>query len=176
MTFTANDGFTNDLDLATVQACADCLVASIPPPRVYHLAMPGQTSGKAWVNGLVSITLSVPEPVTLTVTGLVNTELKLTDATLHAMTVVTLNLTHPKNGPTNYTGVRLSDLLTQAGIQAGAATVTFTASDGFTNNVDLATVQACTDCMVAFDPTTPGSLQPGNARFKPPARHGSTAW
>ncbi len=157
VTFTANDGFTNNLDLATVQACADCLVAFDPTTQgVYNLAMPGQTSGKAWVNGLVSITLSVPEPVTLTVTGLVNTELKLTDAALHAMTVVTLNLTHPKNGPTNYTGVRLSDLLTQAGIQAGAATVTFTASDGFTNNVDLATVQACTDCMVAFDPTTPG--------------------
>lgn len=157
VTFTASDGFTNELDLATVQACTDCLVAFDPStPGVYNLAMPGQTSGKAWVNDLVSITISVPEPVTLTITGLVNHELKLTNSALHAMTVVTLNLVHPKNGPTDYTGVRLSDLLTQAGIQTGATTVTFTASDGFTNDVDLTTVQACTDCMVAFDPTTPG--------------------
>jgi len=95
-------------------------------------------------------------PVTLTITGLVNTELQLTDSALHGMTVVTLNLEHPKNGATDYTGVRLNDLLIQAGIQAGAVTVTFTASDGFTNDLDLATVQACTDCLIAFDPTTPG--------------------
>ena len=57
---------------------------------------------------------------------------------------------------TDYTGVRLNDLLTQAGIKAGAATVTFTASDGFANDLDLATVQACADCLVAFDPATPG--------------------
>jgi DMSO/TMAO reductase YedYZ molybdopterin-dependent catalytic subunit len=95
-------------------------------------------------------------PVTLTVNGLVNKELKLTDADLHAMNVVTLNLVHPKKGATDYTGVRLNDILNQAGIKAGAATVTFTASDGFTNDLDIATVQACTDCLVAFDPATAG--------------------
>jgi DMSO/TMAO reductase YedYZ molybdopterin-dependent catalytic subunit len=157
VTFTASDGFANRLDLATIQACTDCLVAFDPTtPGVYNLAMPGQTSGKVWVNSLVSITLSVPEPVTLTITGLVDHEQQLTDSALHAMTVVTLNLIHPKNGATDYTGVRLSDLLTKAGVQAGAAAVTFTASDGFTNDIDLATVQACADCMVAFDPATPG--------------------
>ena len=72
------------------------------------------------------------------------------------MTVVTINLTHPKNGPTDYTGVRLNDLLTQAGAKTGATLVTFTAVDGFTYSTDLATVQACADCLVAFDPTTPG--------------------
>jgi DMSO/TMAO reductase YedYZ molybdopterin-dependent catalytic subunit len=157
VTFTASDGFTNELDLATVQACTDCLLAFDPTNSgVLNLAMPGQTSGKAWVNGLVSITLAIPEPVTLTITGTVNTELKLTDSDLHAMTVVTLNLVHPKNGATDYTGVHLNDLLNQAGIKAGATTVTFTASDGFTDELDLATVQACIDCLVAFDPATPG--------------------
>jgi hypothetical protein len=99
---------------------------------------------------------ATPEPVTLTVSGLVDKELQLTDAALHAMDVVTLNLSHPKNGPADYTGVRLNDLLNQAGIKAGATTVTLTASDGFTNDLDLATVQACMDCMIAFDPATPG--------------------
>ena len=93
-------------------------------------------------------------PVTLTVSGMVNKELQLTDADLHGMSVVTLTLEHPKNGPTEYTGVRLNDVLNQAGIKDGAATVTLTASDGFANDLDLATVQACTDCLVSFDPET----------------------
>jgi DMSO/TMAO reductase YedYZ molybdopterin-dependent catalytic subunit len=97
-----------------------------------------------------------PAPVTLTVNGAVNKELQLTDADLHGMSVVTLNLEHPKNGPTDYTGIRLNDLLNEAGIKDGATTVTLTASDGFTNDLDLATVQACTDCLVAFDPETTG--------------------
>jgi DMSO/TMAO reductase YedYZ molybdopterin-dependent catalytic subunit len=155
--FTASDGFTYELDLATIQACADCLVAFDPAtPGVYNLAMPGQTSGKAWVSSLVSITAAIPEPVTLTISGTVTTVLKLTDSNLHAMTMVTLNLVHPKNGAMDYTGVRLNDILTQAGIKSGATTITFTASDGFTNDLDLATVQACTDCLVAFDPAAPG--------------------
>jgi hypothetical protein len=99
---------------------------------------------------------ATPEPVTLTITGAINKELQLTDSALHAMTVVTLNLVHPKNGAADYTGVRLNDLLNQAGIKTGAATVTLTASDGFTSDLDLATVQACTDCLIAFDAATPG--------------------
>ena len=96
---------------------------------------------------------ATPEPVTLTVTGKVNTELQLSDSALHKMTVVTLNLTHPKTGAADYTGVRMSDLLSKADIQSGAATVTLTGSDGYTYDLDLATLQACTDCLVAFDAT-----------------------
>jgi DMSO/TMAO reductase YedYZ molybdopterin-dependent catalytic subunit len=99
---------------------------------------------------------AAPEPVTLTVSGMVNTELQLGDQALHKMSVVTLNLAHPKSGAADYTGVRVNDLLNKAGIKAGAATVTFTASDGFANDIDLATVQACTDCLVAFDAANPG--------------------
>jgi hypothetical protein len=97
-----------------------------------------------------------PGPVTLTVNGAVSKELQLTDADLHDMTVVTKTLEHPKNGPTEYTGVLLNDLLNKAGVGSGATTVTLTASDGFTNDLDLATIQACSDCMVAFDPATAG--------------------
>ena len=97
-----------------------------------------------------------PEPVTFTMTGSVDKELQLTDSALHKMDVVTLTLEHPKNGPTEYTGVRLSDLFKKAGVKAGATTVTFTASDGFASDLDLATVQACADCLLAFDSATPG--------------------
>ena len=154
VTFTASDGFTYETDLATVQACTDCLVAFTDTPGVYNFAFAGQTSGKAWTKNLASITVVAPEPVTLTISGLVDNELKLTDSALHGMTVVTLNLAHPKKGAMDYTGVRLSDILIQAVIKADAKTVTFTASDGFAYDADLATVQACTDCLVAFTDTS----------------------
>ncbi len=156
VTLTGSDGYTNTLDLATVQACTGLpgRLRSCHPGCIQrrHAGPNRQILGQR--PGIHHS--GHPEPVTLTVTGLVNTELKLTDSALHAMTVVTLNLVHPKNGATDYTGVRLNDLLNQAGIKAGAATVTFTASDGYSNDLDLATVQACTDCLVAFDPATPG--------------------
>jgi len=95
-------------------------------------------------------------PVTFTVKGLVNSELQLTDAGLHKMDVVTLTLEHPKKGALEYTGVRLNDLLNKAGIKSGATTVTLTGSDGYTYDIDLATVQACTDCLITFDTENAG--------------------
>ena len=96
---------------------------------------------------------ATPEPVTLTISGKVNTEQQLSDSALHKMTVVTLNLTHPKNGAADYTGVRLSDLLAKAGVQSGATSVVFTASDGYSYTANLSDITACADCMVAFDAT-----------------------
>jgi hypothetical protein len=124
------------------------------------------------VFALVAILLSAcgpkatPEPVTFTVNGMVNTELKLGDSALHKLNVVTLNLTHPKSGAADYTGVRLNDLLNKAGLKSGAAKVTLTGSDGYTYDLDLAAVQACADCLLAFDAAKPGiysSAMPGQA-------------
>ena len=92
-------------------------------------------------------------PVILTVTGLVDKPLSLTDAGLHKLDAVTLTVEHPKNGMTEYTGVLLSDLLEQAGAQVEGATLVLTASDGYTAEVELAAVLECTDCLVAFTET-----------------------
>jgi len=105
---------------------------------------------------LVAVTLSAcgpketPGPVTFTITGLVDNPLSLTDADLHNMNVLTATLENPKEGPLEYTGVLLNDLLAEAGLQSGAATLTLTASDGYSYDLDLATVQACSDCMLTF--------------------------
>ncbi len=87
----------------------------------------------------------------LSVTGLVDKELFLSDADLQAMEVVQLSLEHPKKGAQNYEGVRLSELLTAAGVQAGAVKVVFTASDGYSAEMDLASIQACADCLIVSD-------------------------
>jgi hypothetical protein len=92
-------------------------------------------------------------PVTLTVTGMVDKELSLTDAGLHKMDVVDISAEHPKNGLTDYTGVRISDLLDEAGIQDGATALVLIASDGYSFEIDLATVRDCVDCLVSFGET-----------------------
>lgn len=104
-------------------------------------------------------------PVTFTVTGMVDNPLSLTDAGLHKMDVVDISAEHPKNGMTDYTGVRLNDILAEAKVQSGATTLVLTASDGFTSEVALADVTACTDCLVAFGETAGDymAVMPGQA-------------
>ncbi|GAP12964.1 sulfite oxidase [Longilinea arvoryzae] len=87
----------------------------------------------------------------LKLTGLVNAEQSWSLDMLKALDVVKLQLEHPKKGMTDYEGVRLNDLLTLAGLKADATSLIFTAADGFTAEVKLADVQACKDCLVAFD-------------------------
>ncbi|RPH62470.1 MAG: hypothetical protein EHM81_02160, partial [Chloroflexi bacterium] len=94
----------------------------------------------------------------LTITGLVGQELKLSDADLKAMTVVEITAEHPKKGAQKYSGVKLSELLAKAQIKPEAATLVFVASDGFSAELDAATVNACADCMIAFTETA-GSYQ-----------------
>lgn len=87
----------------------------------------------------------------LTLTGLVDAGQSWSLDMLKGMAVVKLQLEHPKKGMTDYEGVRLNDLLALAKPKADAASVLFTAADGFTAEVKLADVQACSDCLVAFD-------------------------
>jgi hypothetical protein len=90
------------------------------------------------------------EPVTLQVTGMVDTIKGYTYSGLNDMNVVTLTVEHPKNGPTEYTGVYLVDILKDAGVQSGATTLVMTADDGYAYEADLATVLACADCLITF--------------------------
>jgi tungstate transport system substrate-binding protein len=90
------------------------------------------------------------EPI-LTISGAVDNELALSEADLRGMEVIQLNAEHPKKGPTDYEGVRLSEVLAKAGVQDGASALLFTASDGYESEVAYADVAACADCLVAFD-------------------------
>jgi len=108
---------------------------------------------------------------TLVINGLVTNPVNLSETALRAMNPVTISADQPKVGSQSFTGVRLSTLLTVAQLQAAATQLVMTASDGYSNEIDLATVNACADCMVAFT-NTPGSYlsvmpgQPGNALVK----------
>jgi hypothetical protein len=91
---------------------------------------------------------------TLVIRGMVEQELALTEADLRAMEVVHISAEHPKKGMQEYDGVRLNALLEKAGVKAGASTVVFSASDGYSTEVSLADLQACADCLLAFTDTS----------------------
>ena len=104
-------------------------------------------------------------PVTLSVTGMVGKSLSLTDADLHAMKVADVTADQPKVGSVAFKGVRLSDLLAKAQVQSGAAKLAFSASDNYSVELDMASVNSCADCMVAFTDTAGSYLlvMPGQA-------------
>jgi tungstate transport system substrate-binding protein len=86
----------------------------------------------------------------LTITGMVDNELKLTMDALKGMEVVKVTADHPKTGTETDQGVRLNALLDQAKVKADAKSLLFTAGDGYTAELALADARACKDCLVAF--------------------------
>lgn len=85
-----------------------------------------------------------------TLTGLVDNELSFSEADLRALEVEKITAEHPKKGPTDYEGIRLSALLEMAKVKADAKKLVLTASDDYTSEVFLAEVLAIPDCMLAF--------------------------
>jgi len=107
----------------------------------------------------------------LAIKGLVDKPLTLSETDLRGMTVATITADQPKVGPQTFIGVRFSVLMAAASVQSAAASMVMTGSDGYSATIDLATLKACTDCMVAFT-STPGSFlsvmpnQPGKVWVK----------
>jgi PBP superfamily domain/Oxidoreductase molybdopterin binding domain len=94
----------------------------------------------------------------LVISGAVEKPSGLTEADLRGMEVVKITAEHPKSGMADYEGVRLGALLALAKPAANAKTIVFTAADGFSAEADLAEMQGCADCLVAFT-NTPGKLK-----------------
>ncbi len=151
----ASDGYAMEIPLADLQACTDCLLAFTDTPGSFRSIMP-TLDGSTWVKEITRIeVLPLPEP-DLSVTGMVNQPLALTETDLRTMDVVEISAIHPKKGTTDtYEGVLVSTLLTLAGVQDGATTLVLTAGDGYAVEIALAEVLARADCIVAFT-DTPG--------------------
>jgi DMSO/TMAO reductase YedYZ molybdopterin-dependent catalytic subunit len=171
----ASDGYSVSLDSQLVNRNDNILLAYLVndgelPDQYYPLRLVGSGLQKNQMVGKVElIQLDLPATPTptsapttpaeegiLVVNGMVEQELALTEADLRAMEVVHITAEHPKKGMQEYDGVRLNALLEEAGVKVGAATVVFSASDGYSTEVSLADLQACADCLLAFT-DTPGS-------------------
>ena len=91
------------------------------------------------------------EAFTLSFSGAVANPTTYTVADLQGKEVIEVTAEHPKKGEQTNEGVRLNALLDEVGVDAGATTLIATAADGFTSEIALADVQACADCLVAFN-------------------------
>jgi hypothetical protein len=136
--------------MALVLVAAACAPAATPVPVEPTAVPPTAVPPTAVPPTEAPAPASTP---TLKVTGLVANELALAEADLRAMEVVDIKAEHPKKGMQDYTGVRMSTLMTLAQVKPEAATLVITASDGFSAEIDVPTLTACTDCMLAFTDT-----------------------
>jgi hypothetical protein len=177
----STDGTTVTLDSVSFKRNGNILVAYLVndaelPEKYYPLRLVGSDLKTDQMVGKIDmIVVHVPEAAptatvtatavstvpaaagSLTITGLVANQLSLTEDALRAMGPATISADQPKVGTQAFTGVRLSTLLGVAQVQPGASKLFFTASDGYSAEIDLATVTGCADCMLAFT-SPPGSF------------------
>ena len=93
---------------------------------------------------------TLPPAVALKVTGKVGKEQGWSEADVKALKTMDVQYTNSKGVTATYTGVPVSALLALAAPAADAKTIEFVASDGYAVEAPLADVQACKDCIVAF--------------------------
>lgn len=179
----ASDGYTTTVDSQSAYYNRDIIVAYLVddsplPDKYFPLRLVGDDLEKGQMVGAITEIRMIlegegetaaveptPEPAepaeageppagtTLWITGKVGSSLRLNDTTLRAFQVVSVTAEHPKKGPQDYEGVYLNTLLSVAVPASGASSLVLTASDGYSTSVDLAAVQACTDCLVSFTET-----------------------
>jgi len=97
------------------------------------------------------------------VDGMVDDPVGLTYGRLQNMGPVTATVEHPKNGPTEYTGVRFSTLFALLGVQGDATTMKMIASDGYSWSVALADVEAEADAMISLSEGKLNAVLPGQS-------------
>jgi hypothetical protein len=181
----ASDGYTVSFDSQSIQGNDEILLAYLVnegelPEKYFPLRLVGLDLDKSQMVGQVAKIIvhvaALPEPTAETeplaaaegsvvITGRVGNELSLTEDALRAMGPVTIQAEDPKNGMQEYEGVRLAALLQIAQVQPEATKLVFTASDGYSAEIDLATLRGCADCILAFG-EMPGcfwTVMPGQA-------------
>lgn len=88
--------------------------------------------------------------VALRITGNVGNEMAWTEDEVRSMETIEAERENSKGEMSTYTGVPIKALLEEAGVSEDPTTVTFIAEDESTADVELAELQACDDCIVAF--------------------------
>ena len=106
--------------------------------------------------------------IALRITGLVANEQAWTEDQVKSLPSLDVESTNKDGETATYTGVLISDLLGLAEPLPEATTLVFVADDGYTAEISLAEVLACTNCILSFRnqggfsavlPGFPGNLQ-----------------
>lgn len=131
------------LFLVLAVALSACAPAATPEPAPVEPTAPAAEAPTAEVP-------PADPGASLVISGAVSAEFTLISADTAGLEVVKLTAEHPKNGPTEYEGIRLNAALEKAGLAEGASAIVLTASDDFSAEVALADVQACADCLIGI--------------------------
>jgi hypothetical protein len=83
------------------------------------------------------------------VKGLVDNPMTLTIDVLEVMNVVEVSVDHPKLGPTEYRGVRFSEVFAALAVLDSATSVTMAASDGYMVEIPLSELRASEEAILA---------------------------
>jgi hypothetical protein len=161
------DGQTVTLDSQSIKEDDQVIVAHLVnddelPEIYYPLRLVGASLQTGQMLGQISeIVVNVPPAPTptvapapensgsITINGMVDQELTLSDAELRAMDILQVTA-EGKDGPVDFQGVSLNDLLDMAGIKDGASKLVFTASDDYSVEVSLSDVRDCPHSLLAF--------------------------
>lgn len=88
--------------------------------------------------------------VALKITGSVASEQAWTEAQVKAMDTMEAEATNKDGETKTYTGVLIANLLAEAQPNADATALVFVADDGYTAEITLEELNACSDCIVSF--------------------------
>jgi DMSO/TMAO reductase YedYZ molybdopterin-dependent catalytic subunit len=179
ITSVAGDGYAIEISKDELQ---DCIVAlkengewiaeSDPDHGPIRMVCP-HTPANRWVFQLQELQVNaeaagVPDDAAFKITGSADTEVGWTEEKIRSMDAIDVEYTNKDGETETYTGVRISDLLSKADPKEGAATLAFVADDGYSSEAPLADIEACANCIVAFQnqggfrivaPDFPGNVQ-----------------
>ena len=144
--------------LAVAGCGSSTTTTTAAPATTTTAASPGTTAGSTDTSG----TAAGGTSGTLVAKGMIDSPATWTVADLQKLNPITATLEHPKNGATEYTGIKLTDLFKLLGVQSAATTLSAAASDGFAADIPLSDIAASADAMLAIgDDGTLNMAMPG---------------
>jgi DMSO/TMAO reductase YedYZ molybdopterin-dependent catalytic subunit len=179
ITAVAGDGYAIEISKDELQGAIVALkengewIADADPDHGPIRLVCPHTPANRWIFQLMELQVNaqaagVPDDAAFKITGNVETEVGWTEDKIRSMDTIEAQATNKQGEINTYTGVRISDLLSKAGPQDGAATLVFVADDGYTAEAALAEIESCADCIVSFRnqggfsivaPDFPGNVQ-----------------
>jgi hypothetical protein len=179
ITSVAGDGYAIEISKDELQDCIVALkengewIAEADPDHGPIRMVCPHTPANRWVFQLQELQVNaeaagVPDDAAFKITGRVETEVGWTEEKIRSMDAIDAEYTNKDGETETYTGVRISDLLSKADVKEGAATLVIVADDGYSSEAPLADIEACANCIVAFQnqggfrivaPDFPGNVQ-----------------
>lgn len=119
----------------------------------------GPTTTVAQTTTTAPTTTEAPRTDAIKIVGKVDKPQTITVAQIKTMQLHTATYKHPKYGPTEYTGILMTDFVKMVGVRADATTVTLSCSDGYMAVITLSEMDKTS--LLAIEKNTFTAVMPG---------------